>query len=78
MIFANRKYTLRRCGYYGRTNGGRHYLHRDVWEAANGPIPRGYDIHHKDENPANNRIDNLALLPKADHTKLHHRQKRGR
>ena len=29
-------------------------MHRYVWEFYNGPIPKGYDIHHKDEDKANN------------------------
>lgn len=33
-----------------------------VWEAFNGPVPEGYEINHIDENPLNNRLDNLNLL----------------
>ena len=35
---------------------------RLVWEAFNGPIPAGYEVDHKDNNPENNRLDNLQLL----------------
>lgn len=42
------------------------YKHRSishlVWEAFNGPIPRGMQVNHIDENPANNRLDNLNLM----------------
>jgi hypothetical protein len=27
-----------------------------------GPIPLGYEIHHKDFNPKNNELDNLELV----------------
>lgn len=39
--------------------------HIQVWEAANGPIPKGYYIDHIDANPLNDALDNLRLaLPK--------------
>lgn len=37
------------------------YVHRAVWEAFNGEIPSGMQINHKDENPRNNRLDNLEM-----------------
>lgn len=33
-----------------------------VYEAFNGQIPEGYEVNHIDENPLNNRLDNLNLL----------------
>lgn len=47
--------------------------HRLVWEAAHGPIPDGYEIHHVDGNGHNNSLDNLVLLSRSEHTKLHAR-----
>jgi len=35
---------------------------RYVWSQANGAIPEGYEVDHKDGNPMNNDIDNLQLL----------------
>lgn len=46
-------------------------LHREIWKAAYGAIPDGYDIHHKDENPLNNNLDNLECLSKSDHAARH-------
>lgn len=46
-------------------------LHRAVWRKANGPIPPGYDIHHRDENRRHNDLDNLVCLPHGDHKALH-------
>jgi hypothetical protein len=55
---------------------GQHYckrgittLHREVWKAANGPIPPGYDVHHKDGNTLNNALDNLECLTRSEHHK---------
>lgn len=69
--FNGNKYTIRDTGYYGRTNKDRTLLHRDMWEFHNGPIPDGWDVHHKDENKLNNVPTNFECLLKADHTRLH-------
>lgn len=50
-----------------------HGMHRYVWEFYNGPIPEGYEIHHKDGNKANNDISNLACLEQGEHKRLHGR-----
>jgi hypothetical protein len=42
-----------------------------VWEFVNGPVPPGYDIHHRDDDKLNNRIDNLQLVTKTAHKRLH-------
>ncbi|EAM2923103.1 HNH endonuclease [Salmonella enterica] len=34
-----------------------------VWECVNGPVPTGYTVIHLDNNPDNNRIDNLRIAP---------------
>ena len=54
--------------YYSR---GTKRLHRVVWEYYNGPIPEGYEIHHKDRNPENNDISNLVCVSSATHEELH-------
>lgn len=46
-------------------------LHRLIWESNYGEIPDGYEIHHKDFNSLNNSLDNLQLLSKEEHLKLH-------
>ena len=32
---------------------------------------KGYDVHHKDENPLNNSLSNLMYLTHAEHRRLH-------
>lgn len=66
-----RRFTLRENGYYAETSGRREYLHRAVWRAYKGPIPAGYDVHHRDEDKTNNHPDNFDLLTKSEHGKTH-------
>ena len=42
-----------------------------MWEKFNGPIPEGFEIHHKDENKTNYNIDNLELIEIKQHHKKH-------
>lgn len=44
-------------------------LHRLVYEAFVGEIPKGhkFHIHHKDHNKQNNRVDNLELVTAKEH-----------
>src|SRR3990167_4658349 len=42
-----------------------------VWESNFGKIPVGYFIHHKDHNKLNDKIDNLALVTRAEHLEIH-------
>jgi hypothetical protein len=46
-------------------------VHVYVWEKENGPKPLGFDIHHKDYDKGNYKIENLELLSKSDHQKIH-------
>lgn len=61
-------YSCKSHGYYAH---GSERLHRVVWQYHNGEIPKGFHIHHKDGNPANNQIENLALLKPFDHLSAH-------
>ena len=67
--FNGKRYTKQEDGHYRGYRG--EYLHRAVWEFYNGEIPKGYVVHHKDENKANNNISNLQLMTKIEHKKLH-------
>lgn len=50
-------------------------LHRYVYLCEKGKIPKGYAVHHIDENKENNSADNLRLVPKSKHA-AHHTKKR--
>jgi hypothetical protein len=44
---------------------------RFVWEQHNGVIPKGYSIHHIDQNTMNDNIVNLACLTRSEHMAIH-------
>ena len=46
-------------------------LHLYIWELENGQKPGGYDLHHKDYDKGNYNLENLELLSKSDHMKVH-------
>ena len=50
---------------------GSKYLHRQIWEDRYGKIPKGYEIHHKDEDTTNNDITNLEILTNRQHKRKH-------
>ena len=50
-------------GYY-RFKG--RYLHRYVWEKANGPLPLELGLTHVDGDRGNNDLQNLATKPRTE------------
>lgn len=63
--------------HYYRPNGsyivkGVRALHIEIWKSVYGPVPNGYDIHHKDNDTSNNDISNLECVKsKGGHQSLH-------
>lgn len=68
-----RVYFQRMSGKLG--NRRPQYLHRDVWISANGPIPDGFHVHHKDNDPSNNDIANLAIASPQEHQSEHAKER---
>lgn len=58
-------------GTIWRTN-----LHRVIWTAVNGEIPKGMQVNHIDENKDNNSISNLELLTPKENTNFGTRNER--
>ena len=55
----------------GRKGVEERLLHRRVWADANGAIPPGMTIHHKDGDWRNNDLSNLELLHRGEHFREH-------
>ena len=58
--------------YFSR---GTKRLHTEVWKYYKGEIPKGYDIHHIDNNTYNNEISNLNLVYKTLHKRFTGKQR---
>ena len=39
-------------------------IHRQIWEQHKGEIPKGYLIHHLNGSKLDNRLENLAAIPR--------------
>lgn len=46
-------------------------INRLVYETFIGTIPEGYDVHHKNHNTKDNRVENLELIDMHTHRKMH-------
>ena len=53
-------------------------VHRVVYEEAYGPIPKGWVVHHINEQKRDNRLENLIALPSVLHDTLHKIQRKER
>lgn len=47
------------------------FEHVIVWEAANGPVPPGFQVHHINGNRIDNRLVNLEALSPREHHRVH-------
>lgn len=63
-------YKLRKKSMEGGQWDRWEFLHRAVWEEANGPIPEGYCISFRDSDPMNCELDNLMLLTRRENQQL--------
>jgi group I intron endonuclease len=58
----------------------RYYVHilvAEVFLNNNKPIEKDYDVHHLNEDKTDNRVDNLRIITREEHGRLHMKDKKG-
>lgn len=74
--FGRRFYKDLKTGYWISCDYPRIRAHRWVWINNHGNIPKGYHIHHRNENKSDNRIENLELIEKSRHYRHHYTEEK--
>lgn len=69
--FGRSFYLDKKKGYWISTDYPRIRAHRWVWMKIHGIIPKGYHIHHRNDNKSDNRIENLELIERSRHLSHH-------
>ena len=71
---------INKMGYYVISSTGKYHnklLHRLLYEDANNlTLLSTTIVHHKDGNKLNNSLDNLELMTKSEHNRIHHKNKK--
>ena len=70
----NREYL--KFSLYKNKKGTLKGAHQWVWITFVGPIPNGYDVHHKNGIKTDNRIENLELIEASLHRKKHFKERK--
>lgn len=67
--FLGEQYYRKPSGYFRTVEGV--YLHRAVWQYHLGPVPKGMEVHHLNEDKSDNRLENLVVLAPGIHHAWH-------
>lgn len=62
------KYGYRRVTQKDRRQRFEHVL---IWEQHHGPVPPGMELHHVNGDKLDNRIENLQLVSRLEHKRIH-------
>lgn len=74
--FGRKFYQDKVRGYWISVDYPRIRAHRWVWINTHGIIPKGYHIHHRNENKSDNRIENLELIEQGRHSRHHYTEEK--
>lgn len=69
--FSRKFYQDKKTGYWISTDYPRIRAHQWVWLSIHKIIPKGYHIHHVNDDKSDNRIDNLELIKAGRHMSIH-------
>lgn len=69
--FEKKFYRDNSTGYWISTSKKKIRAHVWVWQNHFGKVPKGYHIHHKNEDKSDNQIENLSLISASEHTSMH-------
>jgi len=69
--FGKKFYKDKKAGYWLSIDSPKIRAHRWVWINIHGKIPKGYHIHHKNDDKSDNRIENLELIEASRHLSFH-------
>lgn len=69
--FGRKFYLDKKKGYWISTDYPRIRAHQWVWLSIHKVIPKGYHIHHVNDNKSDNRIENLEMIKAARHLSYH-------
>ena len=47
------------------------FEHVIIWESHYGPVPEGFELHHRNGDKLDNRIENLKLVSRLEHKRIH-------